>query len=285
MSPLELLQKSGRRLRYYLERAQLSWKTARLLTNGRELREMASADRRAETSKSSPVLRFRSGLKMSMVPGSGADWDLLFREVFVEECYRPSAEMVPRDGWTILDLGANMGFFTCRNSHEFPGCRVIAVEPMPLYAQTLRKNVEDNRLSNVQVIEGAICGEPDMTIPIQVWYTADGELKTGTVQPSAARTETITAEGHTLREVFELGEIEVCHLMKVDIEGGEYELFEKAPVEIWQRIQRIVMEVHNDATHHESQIVQILERNYFQVHLKRESSLTSLLWAVARTAP
>ena len=123
-----------------------------------------------------------------------------------------------------------------------------------------------------------------MVIPLTVWYTAANELKTGVVPPDAARVETIQAKGYTLPEVFALGKVEKCDLLKVDIEGAEYGLFEKITPELWAKICRVVMEVHKDETHSEAAIIQILERNHFKVHLRGQDTPTPLLWAIRQPA-
>lgn len=268
-----------RRLRSYVQRTRLLFGSVSRLQNWKHLRQMAKLARQGTPVTERPVLCFRNGLRISMVPGSYANWDFLFREIFLEECYQPTPDFIPRKGWTVVDLGANMGFFTCKTSFENADVRVVAVEPLSPYAGTLRDNIKDNRLINAQVIEGAICGEPNRIIPIPVWYTPDGELKTGEVQKTAAKVETLNAKGYTLSEVFQMGKVERCDLLKVDIEGAEYELFAKIPDEIWRKIHRIVMEVHNDHTHSEKEIVQVLAQNNFKVHLKPEGTSTSMLWA------
>jgi FkbM family methyltransferase len=274
------MMRVARRLRSYGRRARLLLGSIRHLRNWKELRRLAKRARQGEPVAGQPVLRFRNGLRITMVPGSYDGWDFLFREIFLDECYQPTPDFIPRKGWTVVDLGANMGFFTCQTAFTDASVRMVAVEPLPLYAATLRKNLSDNHLKNVLAIEGAICGDPGLTIPITVWFTASGELKTGEVPKTAARVETIQAKGWTLPEVFQAGKVERCDLLKVDIEGAEYGLFEKIPDELWQKIQRIVMEVHNSADHSENEIVQVLERNGYKVHLQPEGGSTSLLWAV-----
>jgi FkbM family methyltransferase len=269
-----------RRLRSYARRTKLLFGTACHLQNWRELRQLAKRARNGEAISGQPVLRFRSGLQITLVPGSYEGWDFLFREIFLDKCYQPTSDFISRKGWTVVDLGANVGFFTCRTAFADRGIRVVAVEPLPLYAAILRNNIDDNCLKNVLAIEGAICGDANQTVPITVWFTASGELKTGEISKTAARVETIHAKGWTLSEVFQAGKVERCDLLKVDIEGAEYDLFEKIPPELWQKIQRIVMEVHNSTTHSEKEIVQVLEQNSFKIHLHPEGGSTSLLWAV-----
>ena len=275
---MKIIGKITRRLQSYGRRAKLLLGTICHLRNWQQLRRQKTLVRQGEAITGRPVLRFRSGLRITMVPGSYEDWDFLFREIFLDKCYQPTPDFVPQKGWTVVDLGANMGFFTCQTAFANPDVRVVAVEPLPLYAETLRNNLQDNHLKNALAIEGAICGDPGLTIPITVWFTAAGELRTGDIPKTAARVETINARGYTLPEVFQLGNVERCDLLKVDIEGAEYDLFEKIPGELWKKIQRVVMEVHNSAAHSEQEIVRVLERNGFRVHLKPEG-VTSLLWA------
>ena len=272
--------RGARLAKSYLHRNKLLWGAIGQLKNWRQLRQAARRARQGETVAEAPVLQFRNGLRINMVPASHAGWDFLFEEIFLDRCYQPTPEFIPRAGWTVVDLGANMGFFTCQAASAAPNVRVVSVEPLSPYQQVLKKNVHDNQFAQVTVIAGAICGEPDEIIPLTVWYNAAGELKTGQVAADAAKVEIIQAKGYTLAQVFELGKVERCDLLKVDIEGAEYELFEKITPGMWAKISRVVMEVHKDATHSEKQIVQILERNNFKVQLRHESSSTPMLWAM-----
>jgi len=272
------------RLKNWAHKTKLYLGESRLLTNWQELRDQAQRAKNGELLNAAPVLRFKSGLRINMVPASHADWHFLFEEIFVDRCYQPTEDFAPRTGWTVIDLGANMGFFTCQVASAAPSVRVVSVEPLRPYQEALKQNVKDNQFSGVTVVEGAICGEPDQKIQLTVWYTHAGELKTGAIPADAARVEHLTAKGYTLPQVFEIGKVQQCDLLKVDIEGAEYELFEKIPPEYWARISRVVMEVHRDDTRSEKQIMQILERNNFTTYLKNEDSITPLLWALKNTA-
>ena len=271
-----------RRIKSYAYRTKIFLGAFRHLKNWRQIRRQARQARRGISVPENPVLEFRDGLRIHMVAASHAGWDMLFREIFLDRCYQPAPDFVPRPGWTVVDLGANMGFFTCQAA-AVPDVRVVSVEPLTPYREILLKNISENKFSRVTVVAGAICGEPGQTIPLTVWYNAAGELKTGQAPPDAAKVETIHAPGYTLPEVFALGKIDRCDLLKVDIEGAEYGLFEKITPELWSKISRVVMEVHKDATHSGREIVEILERNGFQVHLRDPDSATPLLWA-ARAA-
>jgi FkbM family methyltransferase len=62
-----------------------------------------------------------------------------------------------RPGDTVLDLGANVGFLTLVSAAIVgPAGRVVAFEPMPGNATALRRNVELNGLTNVEVVQAAV---------------------------------------------------------------------------------------------------------------------------------
>ena len=56
------------------------------------------------------------------------------------------------------------------------------------------------------------------------------------------RAEEVPAIG--LAELFERERIDRCGLLKCDLEGAEYDVFEAAPPALFQRIDRLVIEAH-----------------------------------------
>jgi FkbM family methyltransferase len=67
----------------------------------------------------------------------------------------------------ILELGANIGYYTVQGAAAAPEARYMAVEPHPGCALTCRRNIEINRLRNVEVIEAAAVGfaeAPEVTL-------------------------------------------------------------------------------------------------------------------------
>jgi FkbM family methyltransferase len=219
--------------------------TACLLRNWRELREESGKEIDGAVVRTPVPLRFRSGLEIGMVDGGYQGFRFLFPEIYLEKCYQPTRAFVPRKGWTVVDLGANVGFFAVQAARRDPSVRVVAVEPVPAYVEVLKQNLVRNRLTNVHVLPAAICAHGTPRLPLDIWYTASGEpMMQWQIPGHAARVETIHVPGLTLAEVFETGHIERCDLLKIDVEGAEYELFESVPARLWKTISRIVMEVH-----------------------------------------
>src|SRR3990172_5395680 len=90
------------------------------LKNWRELVQGTTEELRGRGVAGSPVLLFRSGLEITLVPGGYGGYYLLFPEIFIDRCYQPTRRFAVRRGWMVVDIGANMGLFTCQAATAAP---------------------------------------------------------------------------------------------------------------------------------------------------------------------
>ena len=224
-----------------------------------------------------PVLRFRDGLQIQMVPGGYGGFYILFPEIFLRECYLPTHDFAIRSGFTVLDIGANMGFFSLWALQAARDIRIIGVEPVTDYVEAYRKNVELNGFTNAKVIEAAIAGDSNGEISVEIWYTASGEPKVTTTVPENAPRKTNSAAKISMRDLYQQEGVQRCDLLKVDIEGAEYDAFLNAPAEVWERTDRIVMELHEVSNHQPAELVDLLEANGFFVDANEQATM---LWAI-----
>jgi len=123
---------------------------------------------------------------------------------------RTARDLLQRHGRVFIDGGANTGQYTIPLARRFE--TVIAVEPNPIAARILRRNIERNRLDNVEIIERIIAPAAGR----QRLY-AGGTLTTwGTHYVSDTF---IDVDAVTLDELIE--PYEQVDLVKLDIEGME----------------------------------------------------------------
>lgn len=143
------------------------------------------------------------------------------RGTFVSD--EPEFSMLSRlvaDGDWVVDVGANVGFYTKRLGELVgPEGRVLAFEPVPETFVLLANNLESCRLSNVTLFNAALSettGIAGMSIPefsdtsqqnfyqAHITSPADSELRILTVSldamqiPTTVRLIKIDAEGHEL---------------------------------------------------------------------------------------
>ena len=195
------------------------------------------------------VLAARCGLRNldAIEFRDGSHWRLydlrpglaVLREVYFERVY--DAPFRLSDRGTVLDLGANVGLFTIVAAKKLvPYGRVIAVEPHPELAAILRQNLNQNGITNVQVLEAAAS-------------TSDGEISLhltphslgASICSQDGSSASVTVRAVSLSQIVrEAGEID---LLKADIEGAEWPILFESGAEAWNSIKRIAMEFHLDS--------------------------------------
>jgi FkbM family methyltransferase len=199
-----------------------------------------------EKPKGYPLIRLRrSGLQFRTRSAMDV-WAVKETQLdhFYERCGFPL-----QDGWTVIDIGGGIGDFTIRASRDYPHSRVFAFEPTPGSFALLQENLKLNGIQNATAYPNAVWsvdGEVEIDTgagePVQFTSQARGE------QPApAAVPGKVTVRAHSLASVFDLIGAERCDLMKIDCEGAEYEILFKAPETVLRRIDRIVMEYHDNA--------------------------------------
>jgi len=90
------------------------------------------------------LLRFRDGLRLQAMPPLAATWGEIF-EPAIADVYgirRLQADL-------IVDVGGNIGAFSCFAARTQPGAAVHAFEPSPAHGNVFEKNVALNGLQNV----------------------------------------------------------------------------------------------------------------------------------------
>lgn len=162
------------------------------------------------------LLSLRSGQKLKIRLSHRYDM-----ECYGRNAYLPSFLQVP-DGPVILDIGASIGDFTVKCTSSFKNATVLSFKPDPDAFAMLQENVRINGLKN-------------RIHPFQLGVTAtEGECMI----------KDISYDSVTVEEIFRKNRLDRCDLLKMDIEGCEYEVFRSLSEKVLQRINAITMECH-----------------------------------------
>jgi FkbM family methyltransferase len=176
----------------------------------------------------------------------------------------------------VLELGANVGYYTLQGALANPSCRYRAVEPHPESADLVRRNLALNGVENVEVIEAAAVGTRgidrlELSIPDQDGYAtpAGAFVRTGG--------EGIDhLEAHRTLEVAAVAVqdlIEGVDLLKLDIEGHEAEVLEPIMDVLLDRKPTLFVEVRLAEVPHLRDIVTRLATNGYAVFAIGDDSL------------
>jgi FkbM family methyltransferase len=164
------------------------------------------------------------------------DWKVI-EETWTENVYRIHQWQFAEDA-VFVDIGANVGsvslFVDNFNKDREDKIRVFAIEPEPHNLSLLQKNIESNPVENVTVINKAI------------WHQNKEVLITNRGGNSSIfeieGVEQTKIQAITLEKLFKENNIEHVDVMKIDIEGAEFDLIINAPEKTLAKIKYITLE-------------------------------------------
>ena len=217
------LHRWGRTVRHWPHRLRksLNWRGPEL--TGRVLKEIRFRD-----------LNFR----ITLNPQNG----LVDKKIFQDGVWEPKvtakiyALLKPSD--TFFDIGANIGFFTLLAATRVgQGGAVHAFEPLKKLNQQIAASVKENGLENV-VLHQVACGDSTGLAQINVFAHNIGKssLYDEKINDAAAETVVVVRLDDYLEVNVPVG------LMKIDVEGYEYEVLKGAQKTIAKYKPTIIME-------------------------------------------
>jgi len=178
-----------------------------------------------------------------------------FEEIFLNECYKfKSTTTKP----VIIDCGANIGMSCLYFNKRYPISRIMAFEADPKIFSVLKSNLHNNGVENVELIEAAVWingGEID--------FAVEG-ADSGSIHGKQNMTKVkCTRLKDFLEKFFRVD------LLKIDIEGAEYEVITDCK-DILGNVENIFVEYHswNSEVQRLGEILSVLEMNGFRYFLE-----------------
>lgn len=182
--------------------------------------------------------------KFDIDPISNLGASLLSEAGYEPDCVAAIQASLPTGG-TFIDLGANEGFFSVIGSRAVgPRGRVIAIEPQPRLQPIVERNLRLNDVTNVTVVPVAVTDKPG-TVPM--FLSADMNTGSSSLSQSTRYPQrTVEVEAIRLADLWDRLKLGKVDLIKIDIEGFEYEAMLGSP-EVFRegRIVRVLLELHD----------------------------------------
>ena len=161
-------------------------------------------------------------------------------EIFVKEEYQQAKEIIKQAN-LIFDIGSHIGFFSEWCLSLNPQVKIFAFEPMPLLFETMKE-----RLSLYQnQIHFFNYGISSKTEKIPFFFNAQKTMQSSRfssfLNPQGEKTE---VNMMTLSQILEEYQISQINLLKMDIEGMEFEVFESRNESLFEHINAMIIEIH-----------------------------------------
>ena len=123
-----------------------------------------------------------------------------------------------RPGMTIVDAGANVGYYTLMGSAAVgPSGHVFAFEPSPYAVKKLREAIDENKIENVTIVESAL-GDFD---GVGQLYVPDQDRGNHTPSMVAQNFPPTSIAITTLDSFLRKRGVRRVELLKLDVEGFE----------------------------------------------------------------
>jgi FkbM family methyltransferase len=187
-------------------------------------------------------------------------------EIFDWQEYRSAEEAITGTSLPILDAGAHIGIFTLYAKAINPSAKIFALEPEPENFAFLKRNLKVNKIKDVKIFEIALAGnmgKRDLVLEddsIKHHLLQIGEEKNENAKYAMVRSYSL--EGFLLEN-----NIKAVGLLKMDIEGGEYEIIENLSAGGFGKVQNMILEYHNYDERNYKELENILRRNGFSVQI------------------
>ena len=158
----------------------------------------------------------------------------------------------------IIDAGSYIGTATLALRNLYPNAKIICLEPSAKNFQILKKNL--SHIKDVKLIFGALVGIKRETVVLKDRMTGDWGFSIASDRiDKSGKSELNKAPAYTISQ---LGvQIKDIGILKLDIEGGEYELF-KDDSKTLEKIPVIFVELHE-------RIVKGTERAFYKFSSNR----------------
>lgn len=184
----------------------------------------------------------RAGLRIDCpnVPGARVP----VYEIFAEDCYHLNwflGDLRERP-IRVIDIGGHVGTFSCRLAQVHPGASIEVFEPSPTTARFLRRNVQQNGFDGrITVYEKALAATNGFA---ELDDNGGGSGLNGLVSAGHGSVATATRVETVAFDDVVAGVDAPVDFLKIDCEGGEYDLIYNSTPANWASVQRVVIEYH-----------------------------------------
>ncbi len=168
------------------------------------------------------------------------DW--ISRMILIDNGYEHSSLKLVKDilknGGAFIDIGANFGLYTCAVS-ENKTVKVYAVEPNYMVVPQLMNNVQLNKRNNITILNTALSDRfqfASFNLP-HPQNLGSASFNTGNKSP-------FSVLSCSLNFIFQSQGIQQAELIKIDIEGNEFEVLKDFSFDIYP-VKNILLEFND----------------------------------------
>jgi FkbM family methyltransferase len=206
----------------------------------------------------------RNGLKINVNKSEG-DLTTLF-EVFVDEDYRFMDSSIKQ--LKIIDIGANVGFFSLYIAKKFPNAVIYSFEPFPETFLKFTEHIKMNGLTNIMPYNFAVNDFDGSSRFYSFEWSGCNTLIDGKFDEKLHKvTEVQCRSFDSIPSITGADEFDFA---KIDCEGSEYPIFLNSSDEMIRKVKRCVIEVHNSDKYSKEDLIKRFEKLGFITNSQKD---------------
>ena len=192
-------------------------------------------------------------MKIMDGPLQGYRWTTNSSYEYIMGCYENPVALDQLDRWlkpqsVFYDLGANIGFHALLANRVITKGKIYSFEPLPLNRIVFEKHIQLNKdlmgVNNISLLPFAISDKEKEIIFSDDKNQKDGNTYITSSPVFAAAQNTITAKCYSIDELMQQG-YEKPDIMKIDVEGAEYDVLLGAVNTLKQYKPGILLATHD----------------------------------------
>lgn len=172
----------------------------------------------------------------------------VFKEIYMEDFYgiEQLLHKVPGNA-VVVDIGANVGYFSFMMAAKRPAATIYAYEPMQENTIVFSRNIELNKNldQRIQLSQKAVTGTP---VPSITLYFDNQDHNTVIASVfddfDTHNKESVSIPAISLHEIITANRLQQIDILKMDCEGSEYPILYESPESVWRVIKALAIEVH-----------------------------------------
>lgn len=192
---------------------------------------------------------------------------MILKEIFIDDYYTPNGFEIKK-GDIVVDIGAHIGVFSVFASRF--ARKVYSFEPSDDNFKVLEENIAINNIGNIVAPFNSAVS--NMTGEKELFICPDNSAGHSFYAPeNGHKNRKITVPAVSFEDFIALNDISVIDFLKIDCEGGEYDILLGCPPGILKIIRRISMEYHDiDSDRNVSFLENFLKKNGFAVSINNK---------------
>jgi len=212
---------------------------------------------------------FRNGYNILWNEQASADH--IFSEIFIGDCYPIGDNKKGKN--VIVDVGANIGLFTFYAHMKFPESKIISIEANPNNFKILEKNINNNKLNDTVKIFNYVVSLHEGQQP---FYLSSNSGWSSIYDKRGAKDgKLIYLEPISLSKLFQKNNLTIIDILKIDIEGAEYDILLNDKFLKNYHVKELIVEVDRkprDTRYSFSQLIDYLQNIYGKVKINNSES-------------